>query len=242
MNGPSLRFKWSHDLAIHRQIVKIFNRTMRYVPFEVKYGIGRRLRSGSYPYCLIDPGAVVVQVGAPSDTLLAGRSRGMYFSLFAGTAGKVIIVEPDAKSVQIFEALANKYAIENLTFCSAAAWSETKSLKIFINEEHPASSFTEGSKAYDGQRMAAYHAVELPADTLDNILRSLGIGTVDIVSITTNGAETEILSGMKNLMAAGLPYICLAVTGENYEAMMADYGYQLYAYDDRGFTFKQIPR
>lgn len=242
MNKLPWRFKWSRDLVVHRQLIKVFNRSMRHVPFGIKYGIGKRLRAGSFPYCLIKPGAVVVQVGAPSDTLLAGRSRAMYFSLFSGPQGQVVVVEPDANSLQIFETLARKRTIENLIFCPMAAWSREQILTVFVNDAHPASSFTDGSKSYDAKRMATYRAVELPAARLDTILASAGISQVDLVSITTNGAEREIMSGMTELIASGLPYISLAVTGENYEAMMADYGYRLYGYDDRGFTFQQIPR
>ena len=59
------------------------------------------------------------------------------------------------------------------------------------------------------------------------------------MSITTNGAEKEILKGMEHTIRAGLPYIALARTGNDYVEMMESMGYIFYAHDDRGFTFKQ---
>lgn len=234
-----LRFKWSHDLAIHRLAVRGYNSVMRFVPFELKYGLGKKLREQSPPYHLVRDGSIVVQVGAPLDTLLAGRSRAMYFSLFAGTRGKVIIVEPDPDSLQEFNAVANRQGIRNVILCSTAVWSEKKQLKVFINDAHPASNFTEDTKVYEPERLKEFRVVEIAADTIDNILAQRSIEKIDLISITTNGAEREILKGMKQTMAAGLPYICLARTGEHYVEMMAGFGYKLYTHDDRGFTFKQ---
>lgn len=215
---------------------------MRLVPFRIKYGIGRRLRAGSFPYLLVDDGSIVVQVGAPSDTLLAGRSRGMYFCLFAGPRGKVVIIEPDASSVRAFESMAERQEIQNAVFCSTAAWSREEYLQIYINDSHPASSFSKGCKEYDADRLESFRLVEVRANTIDCLLNEQGITKVDLVSVTTNGAEKEILSGMKGLIASGLPYISLAITGEGYIGMMGDLGYELLAYDDRGFTFGRIER
>ena len=75
----------------------LWNSALKRVPFSLKYAIGRRLRVNRAPYCLIKPGSIVVQIGAARDTLEAGRSRGIYFSLFAGYNGRVIVVEPEKK-------------------------------------------------------------------------------------------------------------------------------------------------
>ena len=166
----------------------------------------------------------------------------MYFSLFVGNRGRVFVLEPDEGSVRTFKSIADKRNISNLHFSQLAAWSEEARLTIYVDDNHPASNFSEGSKDYDEKRMQDYRAVEMPADSLDNILTGKGIDRVDLVSITTNGAERNILQGMRSLMSAGLPYICLAVTGEGYIEMMREYGYQLVSHDDRGFTFSQDSR
>jgi FkbM family methyltransferase len=235
-----LRFLWSHESKIHRQLVRVFNRLLYLVPFSIKYGLGTQLRRKSPPYHLIEPGSTVVQVGAPSDTLFAGRSRGMYFSLFVGKNGKVVLVEPDQESLENYKKIASRHSVDNFLYCPKAAWSEEKTLRIYIDESHPASNFTEGTKEYPPERLSDYRLFELPADTIDNILLSNNVNHVHLVSITTNGAEQEILKGMLNTIAHGLPYIALARTGENYLELMGKLGYELLTHDDRGFTFSQV--
>jgi len=234
-----LRFMWSHEHRLHRLAVRVFNAAMRLVPFGIKYGIGRALRASSLPYSLVESGSVVVQIGAPKDTLYAGRARAIYFSLFAGQDGKVVIVEPNTDSLKEYEATFSRRGMHNAILCPVASWSERKMLTLYISDSHPASSFTKGTKDYDQSRLQGFRTVEMSADTIDNILAAHAIQRVDLVSITTNGAEQEILRGMRNAMAAGLPYISLARTGEGYLEIMNGLGYDLYAHDDRGYTFKR---
>jgi FkbM family methyltransferase len=213
---------------------------MRKVPLRIQYTAGMQQREKRLPYSLVKPGSIIVQVGAPQDTLHSGRSRGMYFSLFAGNTGKVVLVEPDTVSLAEYLDVAKRLGMLNLVFCPTALWSERKKLRVFVNDAHPASSFTEGTKEYDDEILKQYRQIELQADTLDNVLKESGIEKVDLVSITTNGAEKEILIGMKQIISRGVPFICLAKTGSNYVEMMTTLGYELIAYDDRGYTFRQV--
>jgi len=238
-NKEYSRFKWSHDLWLHRFLVRVYNLSMKIVPFEIKYGLGKQLRKKKPPYFLIQPGSVVVQVGAPKDTLEAGRARGMYFILFSGNAGKVIIVEPDQESIQAYQRECQNRRLKNTLLVPFAAWSETCTLRIYINDAHPASNFIEGAKDYDENRMQEYRLVEVPATSIDHILEQNQIQKVDLISITTNGSEQAIIKGMTNTIANGLPYIALARTGEGYLDIMKSIGYELYTHDDRGFTFHQ---
>jgi FkbM family methyltransferase len=233
-----LRFRWSHDNIVHRRLVRTFNSLMQRVPFRLKYAVGMSLRRGSPPYNLIKPGAVVVQIGAPMDTLSAGRSRAVYFCLLAGEKGKAIIVEPDQESLKMFEAVAQKQGIRNAIFVPYAAWSKKETLRIYINPRHPASNFINGTKELDDGRLAEFHQTSVAANTLDDILAARDIQQLDLVSITTNGSEREIIKGMLETISRGISYICLARTGDYIELMKA-IGYELYTYDDRGMTFRQ---
>jgi len=238
-NRQYIKFLWSHDLAIHRYLVRTYNAFSRYIPFSIKYGLGLKLRGKRFPYCLIKPGSVIVQIGAPRDTLLAGRSRGMYFSLLAGANGKVFIIEPDIESATLFEEMLQARGLNNTIVCRFAAWNEKGVLRIYVNDRHPASSFTEGTKNYTGKRLSEFRVVEMPANTVDELIKQSGVERVDLVSITTNGAERKILEGMRGLISSGLPHIALAHTGEAYDKMMEGFGYELLAHDDRGFTFER---
>src|SRR5687768_4843435 len=121
---PYLRFMWSHDSWVHRSITRTANRILRMVPLTVKYRIGAAMRRNKAPYRLIQNGSTVVQVGAPSDTLHAGRSRALYFSLFAGPAGKVVVVEPDTKSAEELRRVQQRLGVTNTEIVDRAAWAE----------------------------------------------------------------------------------------------------------------------
>jgi FkbM family methyltransferase len=241
VNRKPIKYSWSHRLWIHRFLVKIYNALARCIPFGIKYPIGKFRRRNRYPYRLIRPGTVVVQIGAPVDTLGAGRSRAMYFSLFNGPTGKTVIVEPARESADAFQAIARMRGNKDIAFICAGAWSARVNLTVYFDPKHPATNFTEGTVDYPPERLAEFQKVSIPCDTIDNLLSAHGIGPVDLLSITTNGAEVEILNGMRNTLQAGVEYICLALHNHcgDMAQVMANLGYDEFAFDDRGITYRK---
>ena len=126
MNRVYWRFLWSHDLWLHRILVRLYYRLARSIPFRAKYAIGQSIRRKRYPYQLINEGAVVAQIGAPKDTLLAGRSRAMYFSLFAGATGRVLVIEPDPESQAAFRQIMEKQDRTNIRAFLRLVWVHVK--------------------------------------------------------------------------------------------------------------------
>ncbi len=237
------RHRWSHLNPIHQFLVRWYNRVLGLVPFSIKYGIGKRLRGGRPPYCLIGKGSRVVQVGAPRDTLAAGRSRAVYFCLRAGPTGRVIIVEPDPDNTGELQRELDKRRIGQASIHTCAAWSEKATLRLRVNPKHPATNFTEGCADYSAEDLEAFQLQEVEADSLDNILAREGIDGVDLVSITTNGAEIEILRGLGSTLGRnGVSYVAVARTGERaeFEGFLNELGFAFLTYDDRGFTFRRI--
>lgn len=76
-----IRFLWSHEATVHRYAVRLANAVLARLPFSFKYALALWLRRNRAPYTLIRAGDTVVQVGAPHDTLRAGRSRAYHFGL-----------------------------------------------------------------------------------------------------------------------------------------------------------------
>ncbi|MGH7670857.1 MAG: FkbM family methyltransferase, partial [Gemmatimonadaceae bacterium] len=239
--GRYLRFLWSHESGFHRHVVRIANSLLSLVPMRINYAVGAWLRRNRPPYALLRAGDVAVQVGAPHDTLRSGRSRAFYFGLFVGPAGRVVAVEPDAISAAALRHASAAHGHNNITVVERAAWSGDTTLRVFIDDRHPASNFTAGSKAYDDRRMATYRPVDLAATTLDQMARELNLATpVALVSITTNGADREILAGMTELIARGVSYIAIADTGVVHDSDLAAVGYRLLSFDDRGRTYERV--
>jgi len=217
-----------------------FNKAMRLVPYRIKYGIATRLRKSKYPYRVIRDGDVVVQVGAPKDILLAGRSRAVNFLRLVGS-GKTVIVEPDETNCAALKSFATKNKLsDRMILRHMGAWSSPGRLVLLSNPEHPATNIlkvVQSARGEDDQE-PNYSGAEVPVDSLDNILSDAKVATPRLISITANGAEPEILKGLAQTFTSTVPYVSLAVTGTGYEELMSELDYELIALDDRGFTFK----
>lgn len=235
------RFRWDHRNRAHRSAVKLANRALATIPFEPKYRITGRLRDRRLPYSLVRPSDVVVQVGAPADTLLSGRSRGMHLAL-RSTSGIAIIVEPDPASAHEFEVRATALGLNHVRVVNAGAWSSASTMTLLVDRTHPATNFLDGRVDYDDNRRQDFAEIEVPVKTLDEIVeQTIGrSGPVRIVSITTNNSEHEILRGMPTVLARGVDYLCLAHTSGGYDDLAAQLGFAYLGSDDRGFTYKNL--
>ncbi|MGB7328315.1 MAG: hypothetical protein WBD31_25790 [Rubripirellula sp.] len=166
----------------------------------------------------------------------------MYFSLFNGTKGKTVIIEPADQSRDAFAKVKKKQKRDDLIFVHSGAWSCKKDLALYVDPTHPATNFTEGTVDYSEERIAEFDKILIPCDTVDNLVNSAGIDKVDLVSITTNGAVTQVLEGMTQLMNCGIEYICLARHDHlgDFGEIMRGYGFTEFGFDDRGTTYRRI--
>ena len=160
---------------------------------------------------------------------LALRSRG----------GRAIIVEPDPGSATKFEECAHELELGHVTVVNSGAWNEPSTLSLLVDPSHPATNFVTGTVDYDAERITDFTPVDVPVDTLDNIVEGvLGCtGPVRVLSITTNNSEREILQGISGIIDSGLQYLCLARTGEGYDELVGALGFDYLLSDDRGYTY-----
>lgn len=215
---------------------------LRQMPVRLQYSSGLKFRAKRAPYNLVRPGDHVIQIGVPSDLLAVGRSRAGYFLHLVSGGGKLIIMEPDPINCDAFEEFARKLGLQDrLVVVPAGGWSEKKMLGFYQSREHPASAvLADLSDATPAEmKRRGYNEMQIPVTTVDQVLEEHGLDTPRLVSVTTNGAELEILDGMKGTVDAGLEYISLAITDDGYVEEMRSRGYAHHADDDRGFTFKK---
>ena len=238
-NRIYLRHRWSHRGRLHRVSVRIANRVLGRVPFAVKYSLAGVAAGRELPYSLLQPGDTAVQVGAPHDTLRAGRSRAVHLALRVGPRGRVVVVEPDPASAAALRKAASEHRMPQLLVVESGAWSSQKELRLYVDPAHPATNFTEDTADYSPEEIARFEVETVPVDSVDNILERLDVSSVKLVSITTNGSEREIIAGMSKTLARGLPYIALARTDDWHEAMMTELGYGRLGFDNRGYTFSK---
>ncbi len=210
------------------------------LPDKVKYGVLSRIKANALPYSVVE-GLSVVQIGAPFDTLGSGRSRAAHLGLSVGQNGHLLVIEPYETSCVAFRSWASANLACKTQVVALAAWSEEGTTELFVDDRHPATNFSADTVDYDDDRLSDFKAVSVRQSTVDQIVKEQGLPTPDLVSITTNWAEREILAGMSELIAGGLRYISLALgeNDEDYRSEMAALGYHPVGFDDRGVTYER---
>ena len=242
-----LRTKLLLPERLWRLMTKPAAAILRAMPEKQVYARGLAARRRRRPYSLIEPGDVVFQIGAPADLLAVGRSRSAYFMQLVSGGGKLVVMEPDTENCERMQAFADRNGYgDHVLIVNKGGWSEEKTLKFYESKEHPASAvLVELSEATpEEMKRRGYREIPVPVTTVDAVLAEHGLKTPKLVSITTNGAELEILNGMKRMLSdnSAETYISLAITGDRYRETMDELGFEYVCDDDRGFTFKKTER
>lgn len=236
--------KFAAGSDFFRLLTKAYNGMLSLAPYGLKYGAGSALRRAKYPYCVLQPDDFVIQLGAPRDTLIAGRSRAVHFARIVKD-GLTVVIEPDPANCAVFKKFIRRHGLESrVRLIEVGAWNAPGQLEFLSSDSHPAANVLASAKdiGEDVMKKRGYREIRVPVDTLGNILKENGIhGAPRLVSITTNGAEKQILEGMEDWLGGReVPYISLALTGGGYPEIMKAMGYELLALDDRGYTFRRI--
>lgn len=240
-----LRTKLLLPERMWRMMTKPAAAVLRMLPEKAIYARGLAARRVRRPYSLIRPGDVVFQIGAPADLLAVGRSRSAYFMQLVSGGGKLVIMEPDTENCERMRAFAerNGYA-GHVLIVNKGGWSADKTLRFYESKEHPASAvLVDLSEATpEEMKRRGYREISVPVTTVDAVIAEHGLQTPRLVSITTNGAELEILKGMTTMLAdtSADTYVSLAITGDRYRETMDELGFEYVCDDDRGFTFRKV--
>lgn len=168
---------------------------------------------------LLKNGMTVIDVGA-----LIG-----YYTLLAakrvGNCGKVLAFEP---SPTAFSLLLKNIKINN--------WNNVRAFKYAVSDKN-------GKKTFDLSRLSFAHTksfdtIVVNTVSIDSFLHSLSIEDVDLVKIDVEGAELEVLRGMKRILSQGkVKIICevhpgrlssLGYSTEDVENILKEYGYKIY--------------
>ncbi len=238
MSRLPLRYAWSHQGDLHRRVVRAGNSALNRVPTGPKYRAMQMVNRNRIPYRLVT-GSTVVQVGAPFDTLGAGRSRAAHFGFAIGAGGHLVVIEPHPPSAARFEEFASEQLECTTTVINSAAWSEPTTVTLHVDEDHPATNFSHPDVNYDAERLADYSTIEIAGDTVDTLLGSANVDGVDLLSITTNWAEREILAGAhRTLATARYCSLALGPGDELYDPEMRELGFAQIGFDDRGATYE----
>lgn len=136
-------------------------------------------------YYLLKPGDTFVEAGA------FWCRYGMKASFKVGSTGRVILIEPNPCNIPVIKAVIKRMNLENVMLVEMAVWDKTDELDFVVNG---GASKIEGCNELEGSKVTCGTA-KVQADTLDNILSSLNIDKVDLLSCDVEGAEVQLMKG-----------------------------------------------
>ena len=141
---------------------------------------------------MVQEGDVVLDVGAHVGVFTAK-------ALDLG-AGQVIAVEPDPANVECLRRnFAKEIASGRVAVLAEAAWNKSETLTFHLGESSAWNSLVHHDR---GKRV-----LEVAARPLDEMVRELGLETVDYIKVDVEGAEAEVLEGAVGTLSAYQPTV-----------------------------------
>jgi len=167
-------------------------------------------------YLKLKPQGVFVDIGA---------HKGKYALRIAkllGSQGKVIAIEPDPQNYECLLKSIKINGFTNIVALNIAAFDKSSYVELSVS---PFNSQLSSIKTKWGWKY-----IKVKAELVDEILNKLGIKCVDMVKIDVEGAEYEVLLGMKKTLLQQHPKIIIEVSWENFSrvtAFLKDLGYTI---------------
>ncbi len=169
---------------------------------------------GEGKYTDIKRGDTVFEVGAYTGF------HAIRLSQIVGKSGHVTAIEAVPSNFEILKKNIEGNNIENITALNYAIWNQKGSIAFNVDERQKNSAV---ENVIDKKKQ-----IEIPSQTIDNLIESLNVKKLDFIRIQTNGAELEALQGMANTfklkpkILVAVPYI----NKEKIQRMLDDLGYK----------------
>jgi FkbM family methyltransferase len=148
-------------------------------------------------------GDIVVDIGAHMGRYTIPSAKSV------GVSGKVIAVEAHPYNFGILQHNLKLNKLTNVSALNSAVYSKKANLKLYLPDEdlgytmHHSVMTHYLSTKYNNEIERKY--IEVEADTLDNLLKSSGITTVNWIKIDVEGAEYEVLKGAREILSTNKP-------------------------------------
>lgn len=109
-----------------------------------------------------------------------------------GEKGHIIAIEPVERNLKLLKKNIEENSLRNVTIVPKGVWEKKGKLPLYYGKRQDCSVFE--------NVVSSDVTEEIEVDTVDNMLKDLGINSVDFVVIEINGAEIEALKGMKDTL------------------------------------------
>ena len=144
-------------------------------------------------------GDTVVDIGAHMGRYTITSSKSV------GESGRVIAVEAHPYNFRLLQDNLRLNKLTNVCALNLAVYSKKARLKLYLPDEDLGytghHSLMTNYLATKNRKQKEGRYIEVQADTLDNLLRSKGITTVNWIKIDVEGAEYEVLKGAVETLA-----------------------------------------
>ena len=118
-----------------------------------------------------------------------------------GPEGHVIIIEADPQNAKILEIEKTRRGLDNTTIVNKAVWDKPEEIELLVSQISCRNKLRK-SETYLPERPNDSFPEEklVDADTIDNIIRDVGVDSVDHIHIQVSGAEIEAIRGMEETL------------------------------------------
>jgi FkbM family methyltransferase len=142
-------------------------------------------------YYRLQPGDVAVEAGAYIGYYVIKMAQAV------GNDGHVVAIEADGDNLRLLRKNVEANDLKNVTVVPRGVWNSPGKIH-FYKVARQKNSLVREVLSSEG---ASVFTVQ--TDTIDNILRNVGIDAVDFAIITVNDAEVEALEGMGDILSRG---------------------------------------
>jgi FkbM family methyltransferase len=168
-----------------------------------------------------------------------GSNIGMFTIFLAKSLngnGKVVSIEIEKNNLKLLKKNVKLNNLGNVFVVGKGAYSKRGIMELFLDE------FGTGGHSLLKKEGAKKEVIEV--DTLDNIIKELGVNRVDVIKIDVEGAELDVLNGAKGILQRGHPKIIFEALDDNkrrnIENFLMAYDYKVRKIGDWNFIAERL--
>ena len=165
-------------------------------------------------FCDPDVAEIFLKVLREGDTVVDIGANVGFFTLLAaalvGPEGRVVSFEPDPANFARLQANVRANGFEHVTLIHRPVSDHAGPVSFFLNSDDSGGSALWNPEEYPGniRTKANPQVLSLESTTLDAELDRLGLRSVRLVKVDTEGAEHQVVRGARHLLAnRGVPFV-----------------------------------